>query len=429
MDEMELLKMAVESGIVDITTIQQEIEMKKRREILACHDYNIWQGSNGKWFTYIYDETKPKNRKLVKRNTQEDIEQFVMDYLIENNKVQIIKKHTLRNLFPEWIKYKENHTESTSYIKRISADWKKHYEDDPISDVPIDTFTKVYLDQWAHNKIKKNNLKKKQYYNMSVIIRQCLDYAVEVGYIEHNFFSDFKVNAKMFQKQKKPKSETQVYQEEEAEKLLSDMIRRYQANKNNLGALMVVLAFETGMRIGELCALKWDDVSSDGLHLHIQRQEVRDYYWVDDYTMSFAGYKVVEYTKTEEGDREIYLTENARAILEIVKERTKNHANPDGFIFCQSNGKNVNHYSVQAAIKRGCENVDIMVKSAHKIRKTYISTLIDSGLNIDEIRRAVGHKDERTTYACYCFNRLGVSETEKLIEQSLNKANKMVINI
>lgn len=62
----------------------------------------------------------------------------------------------------------------------------------------------------------------------------------------------------------------------------------------------------------------------------------------------------------------------------------------------------------------------MLVKTSHKIRKTYISTLIDSGLNIDEIRRMAGHTDERTTYGNYCYNRLTNSQTEEKIENALN---------
>lgn len=37
--------------------------------------------------------------------------------------------------------------------------------------------------------------------------------------------------------------------------------------------------------------------------------------------------------------------------------------------------------------------------------KTYISSLIDVGINIDTVRAYAGHADERTTYLSYCFDR------------------------
>ncbi len=57
----------------------------------------------------------------------------------------------------------------------------------------------------------------------------------------------------------------------------------------------------------------------------------------------------------------------------------------------------------------------------HKIRKTYISALIDSGSNINEIRKLAGHKDERTTYNNYCYNQINNTQTENLLEKTLNK--------
>lgn len=39
------------------------------------------------------------------------------------------------------------------------------------------------------------------------------------------------------------------------------------------------------MRVGELCALKWDDVQEDAIHIHAQqlmyKENGRNYYYVD----------------------------------------------------------------------------------------------------------------------------------------------------
>ena len=64
-------------------------------------------------------------------------------------------------------------------------------------------------------------------------------------------------------------------------------------------------------------------------------------------------------------------------------------------------------------------NIGIDEKSSHKARKTYISSLIDAGVNINEIRKQVGHEDERTTYRNYCFNRMPKNETENMLEKVL----------
>lgn len=80
-----------------------------------------------------------------------------------------------------------------------------------------------------------------------------------------------------------------------------------------------------------------------------------------------------------------------------------------------------------------CENIDIWVRISYKLRKTHISKLIDSELNIDEIRRMVGHADERTTFNSYCFNRLTDVQTEEKIEMALGntkviKGNQKIVD-
>ena len=60
-----------------------------------------------------------------------------------------------------------------------------------------------------------------------------------------------------------------------------------------------------------------------------------------------------------------------------------------------------------------------MVKSSHKVRKTYISALLDAHVNINTVRELVGHADERTTLKNYCFDRNTEEEKRKKVEQAL----------
>lgn len=401
--------------------------MDKRKKLLSKHPYKIWQGSNGCWYTYLPDEEK--GRVLKKRSTQEKIEDIIVLYWqkIESDekkeqktKVHKIKKKdlTIRNLFPEWLKYKAARTDSTSYIKRITADWQRFYEKDEISDKIILDFDKIYLDSWAHSIIKDNHLTKKAYYDMSIIIRQVLDFCVEKGYIEKNLFREVKINKKMFLRKKKPESSTQVYLTTETPKIIEEMLRRFRNNPRNTAPLAVILCFEIGVRIGELVCLEYSDIQGD--YIRIQRQEVRDFEYVNDYHMKFKGFRVVEYTKSSDEYRDVYLTETAKEIIALVKEVNEKYGFHDGDYLFMENGKRISHYCIQSRLFRGCQTINIPVKSAHKIRKTYISTLIDANINIDEIRRFAGHSDERTTFGNYCFNRETSQETKNKIETALN---------
>jgi hypothetical protein len=56
--DSELLQFAIENGMIDRALIEDKIEMKKRQEILKKHIYKIYEGKDGKWYTYLPDEEK-----------------------------------------------------------------------------------------------------------------------------------------------------------------------------------------------------------------------------------------------------------------------------------------------------------------------------------------------------------------------------------
>ena len=54
--EKEILNYALSNGIIDITHIQQQIEMNEREKYLKMHENKVWQASDGKWKTHLPDE-------------------------------------------------------------------------------------------------------------------------------------------------------------------------------------------------------------------------------------------------------------------------------------------------------------------------------------------------------------------------------------
>ena len=413
------MQYALEHGMIDMSYVQAQVDMNKRKELLGKHPYKIWEGKDGKWYTHLPDGEK--GRVLRKRNSKTSLENMICDFWkkretqTERDK---LKSATLREIFPKWLQYKAARTDSTSYIKRITADWHKFYDGNEISDKEITSFDKIYLDTWAHRMIKEYSLTKKSYYNMSMILRQCMDYMVEIGIMEKNIFREVSINKKMFVRKKKPDSTTQVYLTSETPRIIEEMMRRFRNNPKNTSPLAVILCFEIGVRIGELVCIKETDIH--GNYIRIQRQEVRDFERVDDFTMQFKGFRVVEYTKSSDEYRDVYLTETAKYIINLVKQVNEIFGNKcEDYLFVKKN-KKITHYSIQAHILRGCKRIHIPTKTAHKIRKTYISTLIDAGVNIDEVRRYAGHSDERTTFGNYCFNRETGQETKEKLERALN---------
>ena len=112
------------NGIIDIDDVRTQLEMKNRQEILKSHEYKIWQGNNGLWYTYLLDATKKNNRRLIKRKTEEELNTVIVEYYRKARKKQDM---TLESLYPVWFNYYKVHTTKTASVKRYSTEWTRYY--------------------------------------------------------------------------------------------------------------------------------------------------------------------------------------------------------------------------------------------------------------------------------------------------------------
>ena len=270
--------------------------------------------------------------------------------------------------------------------------------------------TKLSLDTWAHELIAKVGGRKKQYYNISMIMRQMLDYAVEADIIPQNPLKQVKINGRMvFVPEKKKSSETQVFTKQEVEKLYEIAWKDFNDEHNivhRLAPLAVMFQFQTGIRIGELCCIRYDDIE-DG-EIYIQRM------------YRFEDKEIIEYTKGHHDGRYVVLTPLAWKLINTARQyQEENGLDTDEYIF-SVNGEPLSYYAIRKLYYRYCEEIGTSTKSSHKSRKTYISALIDAGVNINEIRELCGHSDERTTFNSYCYDRKTKSERVEMIAQALS---------
>lgn len=366
-------------------TKQQKLEKAILKEHIE-NFYHIWQNDKGVYLTYLPAKDKPKGRKAVSASTQERLERKTIDFYLEQKKEEEQGTITLRKLYPQWLKIKSLETTASTYVRRIDNDWKRYYEADPIIDKDITKFTKAYLKEWALKKIRSSELTKRQYYNMSVIVRQCLDYAADHDLIVVNPYNQFKVDAKLFRKVKKPEDETQIFLKNERPPIEAEAWREFY-EKGSTTALAIPLAFQTGIRLGELAAIKSTDISKDGKYLHIRRMVQRFEQQRPDGTWMPAKWVAVDYTKIEAGDCYIYLTQEARRIIKVIQQTNDENVFSDHDFLLVDKGSRITPRAVDTKIQKYCDHINITRKSTHKVRKSYISTLLDAGININEVRK------------------------------------------
>lgn len=404
--------------IGNIDEVLENIKSMKNKEILKQHKYSITQNKDGRYSTYIIpdEENAPSKRKKIVKATREELENALLSFYKKKQGKDI----TVRMLYPEWLDFKSLHTDSTAYIKTIDELWIKFYLDNPIIDIPVKNLDKYQLDIWAHTLVKENNMTKKKYYNVTVIMRQALEYAVDRNIILQNPLKNVHIDTKLFRRPKKKPDYTQVFLEDEQKKIENEAYEDFKKTFST-SCLAIPFAFQTGMRISEIVGLKWSDINDEQDNcIHVQRMEVVQYSKLPDGTWSNPSRNIVERTKSDVGNRNIYLTTTARNILKEIWNcnSEKNYSNSE-YIFLNDN-KRIHTPALDSRIRKYCNHINISEKGMHKIRKTYVSTLIDcDNININYIRAQVGHADERTTYGNYVFNRKSEDLTEHEMEKAL----------
>ena len=404
----DVLHYLLSNGAINLDEVACSMKKAEKEKILAQHPYPITQGKDGRWRTYVKKEEG--GRKQIAKSTYDK----VLDTLIRIYKGEgtssAQSEITVEFLYPIWREYKMLHGAASTYIKRIDSDWRTFYEGTAITKVPIKDLNKLKMDIWAHELIQRVKNSKKQYYNISMIMRQILDYAVDAEYIQQNPLQKVNIDARMvFRHEKKKPSYMQVFTVEEVEALYQAAWDDFLDNRmtiHKLSPLAVMFQFQTGIRIGELCAVRYEDIEDSEIFI--------------DRMFRYEANEIVEYTKGKGEGRYVPLTSEAKMLIAAAREfQHERGMSEAGYIF-SVNDEPLSYYSVRKRYEKYCKVIGTYNKSSHKSRMTYVSALIDGGVNINTVREIAGHADEKTTYRNYCYDRKTNPERIALIEQALS---------
>ncbi len=353
----------------------------------------------------IDEKTGKKRRKEIGKTHEIDLYQWLYEYYSGTTASKIVEVFTMATLYPDWMEYKKGHTKADSNIPRVQSTWKKYYENADISKIDLTQLTVIQLDIWIHQMIKEHEMNRRKFNNFILIARQLLKYAVLRGIISRNPLDQVDINTKLLVGETDPDSETQVFTEEEEEMIVSLAWKDYHTNRKlryPLSCLALIFQFLTGLRIGELCAIKYEDIR--GNFLYVKRM-------VTEQT------KIVNHTKSWRGNRKVFLTEEAQTIIQETRRFHEAHGQSDAeYIF--GSDKHLLPRTVTDRYSTYCQKLGIQHRSSHKARKTYVSKLLDSGLNLKTVSQTSGH-GITTMMKHYDFDRSTSDELEARFKAAL----------
>lgn len=396
--EKNLLKEAIAYGILDMSSIQEQLDMKKKEEIIAVHtqSHSIFRAKDGLWKTYVADETK--GRKRVTAKTKEALENKIVQFYREKE-----NDPTVLDLYNQWMIVRLRREEITLQTKQRYDNQAKQCFGE-FGNRKIKSIQTYEIEDFILDTIHGCNLTQKGWSNLRTILRGTFREANRqnlVNFRINEVLEDVNISPKLFRKAKKNDDEL-VYNDEELKALT-----HYLMGKRDILNLGLILLSKTGLRPGELAALKWQDIKNHAIYVcrsekhYMNEKTHRQVVFVDDAT------------KTDAGTRTVFIPDQCLWLFEELK-----NLNPDDEYVFSKNGVRFTYFQ----FKKRLENIishhlDMPVKSQNKLRKTYASMLFDSHVPDSVIKSQMGHTDIQTSRDFYYKDRHTSEDKRAIINQ------------
>ena len=398
---------------MDVSDIESRM---KREKVLSIHNYSITQpkDSASRWQTYVRDDHG--KRIKVSSTTEEGL--YAKLYYHYYEEIEI----TIKKLYPEWIRKRNELGLSARTIKRNIEHWLKYYANNAIINIPLENLDSEKIESFFHKCIVKYELTTKELGNMKFIMQDILRLAKKRNLISYNPMLDVDVRTNGCRPQTKHNDTSRVYLPEEKEKLFAELNKELNNKPECTDAYAVFILFKLGLRIGELVALKWRDLDYQNCELHIHRIETL----ANDVNGNLRT-TIEEHTKKRSpyGDRFLPLGDYEIGIFRKIAEINITYGYHDNdFIFCDTQGR-TNIRAIDNLIRKCCSHAGIEIKSAHDIRRTVASEMFNNGVPVEIIRNYLGHSDVKTTFG-YILDNHRKSETNRMIIESLRSMNGLM---
>lgn len=392
MEERELLQYALEHGMIDMSYVQEQMEMNKREAYLRKHPYKIWRGKDGKWYTYLPD--KENGRTLKKRNSSKEIEDVVVEYWKEQ-----LENPTILEVFSEWNdrRLELKKISEATHLRNIQI-FNRHYSE--FGYRRIKNITSDEIEDFLEEQIPKFNLTSKSFSNLKSVSKGFLKRAKKrklVGFNVSELFQELDTSDSDFKKTIKEDFE-EVFDEEEMPVIMS-----YLSENADTQNIAILIMFVSGARIGEVVSLKHEDFA--GLSFKIRRTETR--YKKDGKYVC----EVKEFPKSQAGVRTAVIPYEYEWLVKKIQL-----LNPfSEYIFVNKNGERLHTHSIRMRLRRLCDKLGIYRKSPHKIRKTYGTILLDNKIDNQLIIGQMGHTNILCTENHYHRNRRSIERKTEII--------------
>lgn len=377
----------------------EERQSKKGTRYKYCERFELPNGEIRK-VSVIFNTNSSHARKQATIELQRKYEQAVKE--IDINKVV-----TYYDVAMSWLEYTEptvkrsTHINHTIYVNKIFL-----YIDKAL---PIADLTAVTLEDVLHKVYYVENLSysytRATFTTMKAIYKHAKRKKLIPSLID---FEDIEIKKKPFSHSDIAKKQNKFLDAVELKETLMQL-----SKIDSRISLLFEFVSLTGLRIGELLALRYSDYDKENATININGTIQYDYKNSSEIKRGTP--------KNIYSVRNVSLSDRAVSILDSIMLENKRRSLwfegyiDHGYIFTSSRG---NPYDIQF-LNRRLKGVHIEGKhlTTHIFRHTHISMLAELGVPLKTIMQRVGHNDPNTTLSIYTH------VTKSMHDDVINKLN------
>jgi integrase len=172
----------------------------------------------------------------------------------------------------------------------------------------------------------------------------------------------------------------------------------------NLG---VYICLSAGMRIGEICALTWEDIDTENDVIHIRRT-IQRIYTIDEDTRKTE--LILDSPKTKHSIREIPMSRDLLKMLKPVKKVVNNK-----FFVLTNDAKPTEPRTYRSYYKKFMQELNMPQLKFHGLRHSFATRCIESKCDYKTVSVILGHSNISTTLNLYVHPNM--EQKKKCIEQ------------
>ena len=285
-----------------------------------------------------------------------------------------INKIYFKNLTEEWLQYKKTKIKESTYLNY-----------------------KFTINNKLLVKLGNYNLKELLKYDFNSFVNELMEYLSNktvkdivcilkgiLRYAEMKYDINFKLG--LISTPSLYKKEIEIINEKDRKKL-----EKYCLQTDELKRLGILISLYSGLRIGEICALKWKNIDFENKNIYVTHTIQRVY-------IGKNNTKVIYTTpKTQKSIRKVPI---AKTLYEKLKPLSKKYTK-ESFLLTGEEDKWIEPLGYRYTYKIILENCEIEYKKYHILRHTFATRCIKVGMDVKSLSEILGHANVTITLNIY----------------------------